>query len=110
MPMRSRLRILPWLIAPGGCWPARGGSRFTSQARADLARSAALALVRSGHRYGLGNVLPYGRSGVVNLAVAFPTGYAERILLTGFQPPALTPFLDGELRKIPGVRGSHNYV
>src|ERR1700693_1297092 len=41
---------------------------FTSQARADLSQSAALALVRAGHPYGLGNVLPYGKAGVVNLA------------------------------------------
>src|SRR5438105_4573872 len=50
---------------------------FTVQARGDLPRSAALSLVRSGHPYGLGNVLPYGRTGVINLAVAFPTRYGE---------------------------------
>ena len=83
---------------------------FTGQARADLAVSAALALVRSGRPYGLGNILPYGRTGVINFAVVFPTGYGERILLTGFLPSALGPFLTGELRKIPGVKGSHNYL
>jgi diguanylate cyclase (GGDEF)-like protein len=85
-------------------------SGFTRQARADLAASAALALVRSGHPYGLGNVLPYGRTGVINFAVAFPTAYGGRILLTGFAPSALAPFLTGELRKIPGVKGAHNYL
>jgi diguanylate cyclase (GGDEF)-like protein len=83
---------------------------FTRQAQSDLARSAALALLRSGHPWGLGNVLPYGRTGVINLAVAFPTAYGPRFLLTGFPPSALGPFLNGELRKIPGVRGAHNYV
>ncbi len=83
---------------------------FTEQARADLAQSAALALVRAGHPYGIGNLLPYGRSGVVNLAVTLPTAYGRRYLLTGLAPPALSRFLDGELRKIPGVPGAHNYV
>jgi diguanylate cyclase (GGDEF)-like protein len=83
---------------------------FTAQARADLAHSAALALVRSGRPYGLGNVLPYGKSGVVNFAVAFPTSFGTRYLLTGTSPLALSGFLVGELRRIPGVRGAHNYV
>jgi diguanylate cyclase (GGDEF)-like protein len=83
---------------------------FTPQARADLAISAALRLVRAGHPYGLGNLLPYGRSGVVNLAVAFQTKYGRRILLTGIVPATLSAFLEGELRRIPGVRGAHNYV
>jgi hypothetical protein len=83
---------------------------FTEQARADLAQSAALALVRAGHPYGLGNLLPYGRSGVINFAVAFPTRYGTRILLTGITPSALGPFLSGELGKIPGVKGAHNYL
>src|SRR5947209_5955231 len=83
---------------------------FTSQAQADLKRSAAMALVRSGHPYGLGNILPYGRMGVVNLAVRFATRYGERVLLTGIPPSSLSAFLAGELRRIPGVRGEHNYV
>jgi diguanylate cyclase (GGDEF)-like protein len=83
---------------------------FTAQARADLPLSAALRLVRSGHPYGLGNVLPYGRHGVINFALAFPTRYGRRYLIIGFSPPALNGFLVAELRRIPGVRGSHNYV
>jgi hypothetical protein len=83
---------------------------FTPQARRDLAQSAALALVRSGHPYGVGNVLPYGRVGVLNLAVTFPTRYGTRILLTGVPPSALSPLLTGELRKIPGVKGARNYL
>jgi len=83
---------------------------FTAQARADLPISAALRLVRAGHPYALGNVLPYGRSGVVNLAVVLPTRYGRRILLTGFSPSLLSPFMNADLRQIPGVRGAHNYV
>ncbi len=83
---------------------------FTNQAQGDLKISAALALVRAGRTYGLGNVLPYGRTGVVNLAVRFPTRYGTRVLMTGFAPSGLNAFLTGELRRIPGVRGAHNYI
>ena len=83
---------------------------FTPQARANLAHSEALALVRAGHPWGLGNVLPYRSTGVVNLAVPFSTRFGVRILLTGFNPRLLSAFLVGELNKIPGVPGAHNYV
>jgi signal transduction histidine kinase len=87
------------------------GSRgFTAQARANLPTSAALALIGSGHPYGLGDVRPYGRTGVINFAVIFPTRFGRRILLTGFAPAALGGFITADLRKIPGVRGSHNYL
>jgi signal transduction histidine kinase/DNA-binding response OmpR family regulator/HPt (histidine-containing phosphotransfer) domain-containing protein len=83
---------------------------FTPQARSNLSRSTALALLRSGHPYGLGNLLPYGRTGVIDLAVPFPTRFGTRILLTGFSPSVLAPLLTGELRKIPGVKGAYNYL
>src|SRR5579864_747277 len=83
---------------------------FTGQARSDLAHSEALQLVRSGHPYGLGNLMPYGRTGVIDLAVSFPTRYGTRTLVTGFPPSALGPLLTGELRKIPGVQGAHSYL
>jgi signal transduction histidine kinase len=83
---------------------------FTSQARARLADSTALALVRSGLPYGLGNVLPHGKEGVVNLAVALKTRSGRRILMTGFEPSALGTLVDGELDKIPGVKGARNYL
>ncbi len=83
---------------------------FTAQARSDLSISAALALVRAGHPYALGNLLPYGRGGVINLAVAFPTRYGRRISLSGVSPRVLDFFLAGELSRIPGVKGAHNYV
>jgi signal transduction histidine kinase len=83
---------------------------FTSQARAGLSESAALQLVHAGRPWGLGNVLPYGTTGVVNFAVSFPTRNGTRILVTGFKPAALGPFIAGELRQIPGVSGAHNYL
>jgi signal transduction histidine kinase len=83
---------------------------FTSQARANLVHSAALALIRSGHPYGLGDLLPYGKTGVINFAVAFPTRFGTRILLTGFGPQTLGSFITSDLRKIPGVKGAHNYL
>ena len=83
---------------------------FNAKARANLARSAALALIRSGHPYGLGDLLPYGRTGVINFAVIFPTRFGARILLTGFAPQALGTFITADLHKIPGVKGAHNYL
>ena len=83
---------------------------FTAQARRNLADSAALRLVRSGRPYGLGDVRPYGKPGVINLAVAVPTRFGRRILLTGISPATLSAFLNGELRKIPGVKGARSYL
>ncbi len=84
---------------------------LTPQARAGLARSAALQLVRAGHPYGLGNVLPYGTSGVIDFAVRFPAqDGSTRFLLTGFPPNTLSGLFTGDLEKIPGVKGSHNYL
>jgi signal transduction histidine kinase len=83
---------------------------FTAEGRADVARSAALALLRKGHPYGLGNLLPYGRSGAIDFAVSFPTKSGVRTLVTGFTPAALSTFITGELRKIPGVSGARNYL
>lgn len=83
---------------------------FTSQAQTGLADSAALKLVRASRLYGLGDVRPYGRTGVIDLAVTFPTPHGQRILVTGFQPKQLSAFLFGELRKVPGVKGARNYL
>jgi signal transduction histidine kinase len=87
-----------------------GSSSFNAQARADLTHSQALALVLAGHPYGLGNLIPYGRTGAIDFAVQFPTPYGKRILLTGSAPAGLGTFLKADLLKIPGVRGAHNYV
>ena len=47
-------------------------SGFTAQARAELPKSAALGLVRSGHPYGLGNLSPYGHDRHDRLRGALP--------------------------------------
>ncbi|MBV9311749.1 MAG: hypothetical protein JOZ73_13025 [Solirubrobacterales bacterium] len=83
---------------------------FTPQAHANLRYSAALRLVHQGRVYGLGNLLPYGKTGVINYAVTFPTKFGLRTLLTGLTPSALSGFITGELQKIPGVKGAHNYL
>jgi signal transduction histidine kinase/CheY-like chemotaxis protein len=83
---------------------------FTAQARADLSTSAALRLIRAGDPYALGNLEPYGRTGAVSFAIAFPTRYGRRILVSGISPLVLSAFLGGELNRIPGVKGAHNYV
>lgn len=85
-------------------------SGFTPQARAGLAHSSAVRLLRQGYPWALGNVLPYGRAGVINYGLKLATPSGTRYLLTGFVPTELAPFLIGELREIPGVSGSHNYV
>ena len=83
---------------------------WSAQARADLSNSAALAMVESGRPYALGDLLHYGRTGVINLMVAFHTSYGRRYVVTGVNPVPLSGFLGAELRKIPGVTGSHNYL
>jgi signal transduction histidine kinase len=83
---------------------------FTSIARSDLASSATLRLLRSGRPWALDNVLSYPRGGVINFGFAVPTRYGTRYLLTGLAPNVLGPFLFGELRQIPGVKGAHSLV
>jgi signal transduction histidine kinase len=95
--------------AAGGVIASSRG--FTAQAQADLAQSAALELLRTGKApWALGNVLPYGKAGVIDYGLALPTPLGERYLLTGFVPAALDNFLAGDLRQISGVKGSHNYI
>ncbi|MGH2870169.1 MAG: sensor histidine kinase [Solirubrobacteraceae bacterium] len=83
---------------------------FTRLARSGLANSATLRLLASGKPWALGNVLPYPGGGVINFGLAVPTRYGTRYLLTGFAPTVLGPFLAGELRQIPGVKGARNFV
>jgi diguanylate cyclase (GGDEF)-like protein len=83
---------------------------FPAQARRQLPQSLALASVRGGRSFALGNLLSYRGNDVVNLAVAFPTRYGRRYLVTGVAMPQLAVFLRGELSRIPGVAGAHNYV
>jgi signal transduction histidine kinase len=83
---------------------------FTEATRRALPDSAALRLIRSGHLYGLGDLVTPGRNGVIELAVPFKTRFGPRILLTGFPVSGLAAFLSGDLARIPGVKGAHNYV
>jgi signal transduction histidine kinase len=85
-------------------------SGFNAQAQADLGRSAALRLLQAGHPWALGNVLPFGHTGVINYGVALHTAVGTRYLLTGITPQLLGGFLTGELRQIPGVKDAHNFV
>jgi signal transduction histidine kinase len=97
------------LLDPSGHVIAHS-SGFTVQAREDLEQSAALRLLRMGRPWALGNVLPYGGQGVINFGLSLNTRAGVRYLLTGLPPKVLGPFLVGELRQIPGVRGAHNLV
>ncbi len=83
---------------------------FDAQARADMKQSATLKLLHAGKPFALGNVLPYGKTGVINYGVALPTATGERFLLTGFTPANLSGFLTADLKQIPGVKGAHNYL
>lgn len=83
---------------------------FTAQARRDLTNSAALRLLAAGGPWALGNVLPYGRDGVINYGLSIPYRSGKRYLLTGLAPDLIGRFLLGELRQLPGVRGAHSYI
>jgi signal transduction histidine kinase len=96
------------LLGPGGVVASSSG--FTAQARQDLRQSGALALVRRGHQFGLGNLVSYGRSGAIDLAVPLSTPYGRRVLIEGFPPGLLGTFLGEELARIPGVAGAHNLI
>ncbi len=83
---------------------------FTAQADGDLRISETLRLLRQGRPWALGNVLPYGKAGVLNFGIALRTASGTRYLLSGILPSALGPFLSGDLRQIPGVKGAYNSV
>jgi signal transduction histidine kinase len=83
---------------------------FTAQSGAAVLRSGVLSLIAKGDPYGLGNVEQYGKVKSADYAVTFPTPQGKRTLVTGFSPQALSDFLVGDLREIPGVTGSHNYL
>jgi signal transduction histidine kinase len=83
---------------------------FNTQARLALERSSMLQSIRAGARYALSNVQPYGTSGVIDYAVAFPSAYGTRVLVTGVAPSILGYLVTGDLLKIPGVAGAQNYL
>jgi len=109
--MNSRLQTNAFiaLLDPSGRVIAHSRG-FTPQARNGIADTAAMALTRTGRPYGLGNVRPYGKTGVIELAVVVPTRFGKRTLVTGFAPKLLSAFLLGELKKVPGVKGARNYL
>jgi signal transduction histidine kinase len=75
-----------------------------------LTSSAALRLITPQRPYGLGDLVTPGPNGVIEFAVAFTSKFGPRILLTGSRVGALSQFLGGELARIPGVKGAHNYI
>jgi signal transduction histidine kinase len=97
------------LVDAGGTVVAHSRG-FTAQARSDLRISEALRLLHKGAPWALGDVLPYGKGGVIDYGIAFHAPQGTRYLLIGFTPETLGPFLLGELREIPNVKGGHNYV
>ena len=90
------------LVNPSGNLVAASRG-FTAQAHADLRLSETLRLLRAGHRWALGNVLPFGRHGVINYGIALPTAQGTRYLLTGLNPADLGTVLDR--RSAPDSRG-----
>jgi signal transduction histidine kinase len=105
---RAQNTYLILLSSTGGVIAYSRG--FTAQARADLAASATLKLLRSGAPWAVGNVLPYGTRGVIDLGRVVPTAFGKRFLLSGFTPVELEAFLQGELKQIPGVKGAYDYL
>lgn len=98
------------LLGPRGKVLAHS-SGFTAQARANLRASAALALVRAGRPYGLGNLLPYGKSRVIDFAVTLPTRrYGRRTLVAAFSPVLMSTWARGVLSDIRGVPGASKFL
>ena len=85
---------------------------FTPEARVGLANGAhsALAMIKAGRQWALGNVEPYGDGGVVDFATRISTPFGTRILVRGFRPDALSGFTTNDLEKVPGVNGAHHLL
>jgi signal transduction histidine kinase len=83
---------------------------FTKQDSANVVNSGVLRLVERGDSYGLGNLVRVGKSNVIEFAVGLPTAYGRRILVEGTPASTLTDLFTGELKRIPGVAGSHNLI
>ena len=83
---------------------------FNSQARLAVRTGEALKLVRSGRPWGLGNIFPYGRHGVINLAETLHTSQGTRYLVTGMPVTSLSTFALSELRRVPGAQGQHQLM
>lgn len=96
------------VIGPRGRVLASVG--LNRQLRARLLASRGMRLVRSGAPYALGDILPDGKSGVVDIFLALPTPSGRRLLVEGLAPSYLSALFGGELRRIPGVAGSRNLI
>jgi signal transduction histidine kinase len=85
---------------------------FTARARAGMANGAhsALAMIKAGQRWALGNVEPYPGGGVVDFATRLSTPLGTRILVRGLRSGALSRFTAEDLDKVPGVDGAHHLL
>jgi len=89
---------------------------FTDEARSIVLGSSAWTMVTSGRPYGLGDLAPFAPKGVIPFVVAFPTSTSTatnltlRYLVSGVPPDQLSLFLNKELKTLPGVAGSENYL
>ncbi|MDE3134350.1 MAG: hypothetical protein KGL15_09810 [Acidobacteriota bacterium] len=78
--------------------------------RSQLGDARAIKLVMHGDPYALGDLLPGGKSGEINVVAGLPTPYGRRLLVEGAAPGSLATLLTGELDRIPGVAGSRNLI
>ena len=85
-------------------------SGFTPQLASLLPSDEAMMAVRHGALYGLGNVVSTAQGPVLDFITTFPTAYGKRFLVSSLSSSALRTFLQGDLSKIPGVKGEVNYV
>ncbi|MBV9820527.1 MAG: hypothetical protein JOZ07_19530 [Solirubrobacterales bacterium] len=84
---------------------------FTAQARADLtAPTSALAMLRRGQPWALGDVSRIGGARVVDFATRLQTPAGVRYLVTGIPAGTLSAFTGSELAKIPGVLHNHSLL
>src|SRR5579863_2969336 len=96
------------ILSPQGTVLASLG--LDGRSRSELLGSRAVQLIRNGAPYALGDVLPNGQSGVVDIAIGLPTAYGRRILVQGVTPGYLSALFGDELKRIPGVPGSRNLI
>ncbi len=83
---------------------------FNAQARAAVSGGTAVAAVLHGQSWALGDVHPYGRQGVINLVARIPTPLGVRVRVVGLPAKTLSPFVAGELGKVPGLQGQHQLL
>lgn len=96
------------ILSPHGAVLADAG--LNGRERAQLLSSPAVKLTLGGQPYELGDLLPNGRTGVVDIALALPTPSGRRVLVEGVEPSSLSTLLSGELDRIPGVAGASNLI